>query len=263
MERNFEPGGTYYIMTMRVITETGETSMTSILDSILTVIIGTVSGVSRAFSGSISALEDFFYVRVSGLSFIVLGARQVGKTTLIEWLKHNMNSIEGFEPEPTTAGGDAVPSFTAQVEDAALRLKPTRDVGGEYAMWETDWVELFRDAKPRGILFMMDHQDAHLQKDALNFVMQMIDDNPHVAKNLKAFFIIVNKHDLWGGETTLDEIMEHYRNERRRMDAQAERVGYKYAITYGSLVTGKGIRPMMQKFFNILRPKAHKVKEIA
>jgi hypothetical protein len=35
-----------------------------------------------------------------------------------------------------------------------IRLKPTRDVGGEYEMWETDWVELFRETKPRGIIFL-------------------------------------------------------------------------------------------------------------
>jgi len=237
--------------------------MSTIFDTIITVIIGSITGVSRAVSQTTSALEDFLYVRISGLSFIVLGARQVGKTTLIEWLKHNMSSIDGFQPEPTTAGGDDVPRFTSKVEGEHMRLRPTRDVGGEYAMWETDWTELFREAKPRGILFMMDHTDMHLQKDALNFVMQMIDDEPLVAKNLKALFVVVNKHDLWGEEQTLDEIMDNFRNERKRLDAQAERFGYKYAITYGSLVTGKGIRPMMRKFFNVLRPKSRKQREVA
>ena len=130
-------------------------------------------------------------------------------------------------------------------------------------MWETDWVELFREAQPRGIIFMIDDTDVHLQKDALNFVLQMIDDEPAASRQLKAFFILVNKYDLWGEEKNLDDIMSHYRNERRRLDAQAERLGYKYAITYGSLTTGKGVRPMMQKFFNILRPKSKKITEIA
>ena len=237
--------------------------MTNIIDTIITVIVGSISNVTRAFTQGTSALEDFFYVRINGLPFIVLGARQVGKTTLIEWLKHNMDILSDFNPEPTAAGGDDVPRFTARIEGESMRLKPTRDVGGEYAMWETDWIELFREAKPRGILFVMDHTDVHLQKDALNFVMQMIDDEPETAKSLKAFFILVNKYDLWADSTNLDDIMNQYRNERKRLDAQAERTGYQYAITYGSLLTGKGVRPMMRKFFNILRPKSRPIREIA
>lgn len=230
--------------------------MTSIIDTILTVVIGSITGVTKTIRGGVSALEDFFYVRVSGLSFIVLGARQVGKTTLIEWLRHNMNTLEGFEPDPTAAGGVAVSDFTARMGDGHMRLKPNRDVGGEYAMWETDWLELFREAQPRGIIFVMDHTDVHLQKDALNFVMQMIDDMPAVARNLKAVFILVNKSDLWSAETSLDDILHHYRNERRRLDAQAERVGYRYAIAQGSLAMGKGVKPFMREFFNLVRPKA-------
>lgn len=227
----------------------------NILETIITVVVGTISGVTRTIAASTSTLEDFFYVRVSGLPFIVLGARQVGKTTLIEWLKHNMQHLDDFNPDPTTAGGDAVPDFTARVGDTHMRLKPGRDVGGEYAMWETDWLELFRESRPRGIIFVMDHTDVHLQKDALNFVMQMIDDEPAIAQNLKAIFILVNKSDLWSEETSLDDIMLNYRNEQRRLDAQAERVGYKYAITHGSLVTGYGVKAMMKKFFNVIRPK--------
>ena len=76
--------------------------MASLLDQLLTVIVGTVSTVTRTVNQTISTLEDFFYVKVAGMSFIVLGARQVGKTTLIEWLKRNMKSIEGFDPDPNS-----------------------------------------------------------------------------------------------------------------------------------------------------------------
>lgn len=229
--------------------------MNNIVDTVITVVMGTVNTVTRTVRESVSLLEDFFYVRVNGLPFIVLGARQVGKTTLIEWLHKNMRDIEGFEPEPTPAGGDEVPDFTAKIGDTHMRLSPNRDVGGEYAMWETDWVELFREAQPRGILFVMDHTNVVAQKDALNFVMQMIDDEPAAARNLRAFFIIVNKCDLWEGVTTMDAIMDNYRNEQKRLAAQAERLGYKYAITYGSLHTGKGVKAMMKTFFNVLRPR--------
>jgi GTPase SAR1 family protein len=229
--------------------------MANIFDTIITVVVGTITGVTRAITGTISAVQDFFYIKVAGMSFIVLGARQTGKTTLIEWLKHNLSSIEDFDPEPTAAGGDLIPDFTTRVGDTYMRLKPNRDVGGEYAMWETDWVDLFRAAQPRGILFMMDHTDQYLQKDALNFVLQMIDDEPAAASNLKAFYIMVNKSDLWGDDTTLDEVLSQYKNEQKRLKNQAERRGYKWEIFEGSLKTGRGVTEMMKKFFNLIRPK--------
>jgi hypothetical protein len=237
--------------------------MSNILETLITVVVGTISGVTRAVSQGTSVLEDFFYVRISGLPFIVLGARQVGKTTLIEWLKHNMKTLDDFDPEPTAAGGETVADFTARVGETHMRLKPGRDVGGEYAMWETDWIELFREAQPRGILFVLDHTDVHLQKDALNFVMQMIDDEPNAARHLKAFFILVNKSDLWADEMTIDDILGNYRNERRRLEAQAERIGFKYAITQGSLVTGYGVRDMMKQFFNLVRPRPKDRQQVA
>ncbi len=225
-------------------------------DNIISVVVGTISGVTGAVRGTTDILSDFFYVRVNGLPFIVLGSRQVGKSTMIEWLRKNMRSVDGYDPEPTAAGGDELKDFTAKIGDTRMKLKPTRDVGGEYAMWETDWLELFREAQPRGIIFMMDHTNIIQQKDALNFVMQMIDDEPAAAKHLRALFVLVNKCDLWEGITTLDDIMVNYRNEQKRLAAQSERAGYKYAITYGSLHTGKGVKAMMKEFFNVLRPRS-------
>lgn len=228
--------------------------MASLLDQLLTVIVGTVSTVTRTFNQTISTLEDFFYVKVSGMSFIVLGARQVGKTTLIEWLKKNMKDIEGFDPDPTAAGGTAVSDFSARVGEGNIRMKVRRDVGGEYAMWDTDWIELFRESKPRGLIFMLDHTDVHVQKDALNFVMQMLEDEPDARKNLKAFFIVVNKSDLWENDTDLETLMRGYRNEQKRLNGLAERYEFKWAITSGSLMTGHGIKATMRQFFNTIRP---------
>jgi hypothetical protein len=236
--------------------------MAGILETIITVVVGTINGVTGTVSNGIASVEDFIYVRFSGMPFIVLGARQVGKTTLIEWLKRNMDDIEGYKTNPTGAGGDSVPEFTAKVGETHFKLKATRDVGGEYAMWETDWVELFREAKPRGIIFMLDHTDVHLQKDALNFVLQMIEDEPNIAKGLRAFYVLVNKQDIWGEYMQLDEILGHYKNEQKRLRAQAERLGYQYAITYGSLYTGKGVKAMMKSFFNTLRPKPRDIKHV-
>lgn len=228
--------------------------MTNILETVFNVIYGTLTGVSRALTSTIEGVQDFFLVRISGLSFVVLGSRQVGKTTLIEWLRANMETLEEFEPEPTTAGGEVVPQFNAKIDGEAMRLKPTRDVGGEFAMWETDWVELFREAKPRGIIFMLDHTEAYVQKDALNFVMQMIEDEREAASELRAFFILVNKADVWEGETTLEQLESAYRNEKRRLATLAEREGFKWAMASGSLMTGRGVRPFMKQFFNTIRP---------
>jgi tRNA U34 5-carboxymethylaminomethyl modifying GTPase MnmE/TrmE len=236
--------------------------MPNIFETLINVVVGTVSGITGAVRNGISSMEDFFLVRVDGLPFIILGSRQVGKSTLIEWLRKNMKDMDGFNPEPTAAGGDEVSEFRSKIGDTHMKLKVTRDVGGEYAMWDTDWVELFRQAQPRGIIFVMDHQNIIQQKDALNFVMQMIDDEPAAARHLKALFVLVNKNDVWEETTTLDEIMSNYRNEIKRMGSQAERVGYKYAVTHGSLYTGVGVKAMMKEFFNILRPKSRARREL-
>ena len=229
--------------------------MTNIFDTLITIIVGTFTGVTQAVTNTVSALQDFFYVKVAGVSFIVLGARQTGKTTLIEWLRHNMHTLGDFNPDPTAAGGDVVPDFNSKVGDQYMKLKPNRDVGGEYAMWETDWIELFRAAQPRGIFFLIDHTDVHLQKDALNFVLQMIEDEPSASRQLKAFYILVNKSDVWADDTTLDEIMSNYKNETKRLKSQAERMHYKYEIGEGSLYTGRGVSEFMKKFLNTIRPK--------
>lgn len=200
------------------------------------------------------SLYDFVYVRVFGLPFVVLGARQTGKTTLIEWLRQNVASMDDFTPPPTPPGGDAVGTFSSFIGDEALRLKPVRDVGGEHGMWETDWVDLLREARPRGIIFMIDHTDILRQKDALNFLMNLIEEERDAARNLRAVLLLVNKSDVWLKTTTLDKLMAGYGNEVRRLNNQAERLGYKAMIHSSSVATGVGVRDAMTTFFNLIRP---------
>jgi hypothetical protein len=162
---------------------------------------------------------------------------------------------EEFSPDPTAAGGDVIPDFTTRIGDTFMKLKPNRDVGGEYAMWETDWVDLFRSAQPRGIVFLLDHVDVVTHKDALNFVLQMLEDEPQLAKQIKAFYVLVNKSDVWGDDVTLEDILLNYRNEQKRLRSQAERFGYGVVIAEGSLMTNRGVVEFMKKFFNAVRPK--------
>ncbi len=229
-------------------------------DRIISIIVGTLNNlIPSSVSGSANALVDFAYVRVLGLPFIVLGYRQSGKTTLLEWLRRDTAYLADFDPEPTAAGGDPVPVFGSNIGSQHMRLKPGRDVGGEYAMWETDWLDLFRHARPRGIVFMMDHTNPPQHKDALNFVLQMIDEEPAAAKNLKMFLLVINKADLWGSEKTLGDLLDEYRNETRRLKSQSERLGYAYMIAATSLVTGAGVSEAMTRFFNAIRPKPKKL----
>ncbi len=203
-------------------------------------------------------LYDFVYVKVFGLPFIVLGARQTGKTTMIEWMRHNMSDLtelEDFNPAPTAPGGDNVSTFSAKVSGENMRLKPVRDVGGEYEMWDTDWVDLFREAKPRGIIFLVDHTDVINHKDALNFVMNMIDEEVEAKKSLKAFLLVVNKSDLWGNRLALDDLLQSYRNEVTRLKNQAQRLGFETWIISASVKTGSGLMPTLRQFFNTIRPQ--------
>ncbi len=225
-------------------------------DRLISIIVGTLGSlVPSGLTSAVNNAVDFAYVRVMGLPFIVLGYRQSGKTTLLEWLKRDTSYLADFDPDPTAAGGDPVGVFTAQVDGELMRLKPRRDVGGEYAMWETDWIDLFRETRPRGLIFMLDHRNLYQHKDALNFVMQMIDEEPAARQNLKMVLIMVNKVDLWGADQTLDDLLDDLRNETRRLKSQAERVGYRYHITATSVLNGTGVGEAMGLFFNAIRPK--------
>jgi translation elongation factor EF-1alpha len=125
-------------------------------------------------------------------------------------------------------------------------------------MWETDWVELLRETKPRGIIFMMDHNHPYHHKDALNFVMQLIEEEAVATQNLQHIMVMVNKSDLWADDMTLDELLDDYRNEVRRLKSQAERVGYTYTIMPTSLMTGENIEAALSTFFNAIRPRAER-----
>ena len=236
--------------------------MTNLLDGLITVIVGivdTASKVPGAIAEGLNNVNDFIYVRYYGLPFIVLGARQTGKTTLIQWLRAGQNGVESFDPQPTAGGGDPVPRFNAHIGDETLRTKIERDVGGEYAMWETDWIELFRQTHPAGIIFMIDHQDARVHKEALNFVLQMIDEDEAVRRSLKAFLILVNKADVWGTDTNLEKILKNYPNEMRRAKLLSARLGLWHEVHSCSLLEGFGIANAMAGFLNAIRPKPRKV----
>lgn len=225
---------------------------------LVSVIRGISSLIPDTVHENIESVMDFAYVRFLGLPFVVLGYRQTGKTTLLEYLRKDLSVMGQFEPEPTAAGGESVRAFTTHVGPEGVRVKPKRDVGGEYAMWDTDWVDLLRDVKPRGIIFMVDGSNPIAHKDALNFTLQMIDEEILAVRNLKSFLMLVNKSDVWGGEKTLDEMLEDYRNETRRLNHQAQRLGYEVNVYATSLKTGEGVREALVRFFNTIRPKRRK-----
>ncbi len=234
----------------------------NIVDGIISVVVGTINTLSKVpgFIGTnMSKLNDFIYVRYFGLPFIVLGARQTGKTTLIHYLRRGAAELEGYDPEPTAGGGDPVPRFNTRVADDTIRLNLDRDVGGEYTMWDTDWVELFRETQPAGIVFMLDHENPITHKDALNFVLQMIDEEPHAKKKLRALLVLVNKSDLWAHDRSMDDIMKNFRNEVRRAKLLANRNDLWFEIHSCSLLEGTGIDDAMNGFLNRIRPRPKKV----
>jgi hypothetical protein len=239
--------------------------MANLIEQVFTVVFGKPGGdfianLARGVSAGVDRLYDFVYVKVLGLPFIVLGARQTGKTTLIEWLRRNVHILDAFQPAPTAPGGEAVGVFSAQIGEELMRLKPTRDVGGEYEMWDTDWVDLFHETRPRGIVFMLDHTDTLKHKDALNFLMNMIEEDAEGRANLRCIVVLVNKVDLWGSSTTLDKLMIGYSNEIKRLRNQGERLGYKSLIQSCSVVTGVGVDDAMQTFFNLIRPQPRRAR---
>lgn len=224
-------------------------------------IFKTLSNITRGLANALDTAVDFAYVKVFGLPFIVLGYRGTGKTTLLAHLRDQIDDIEEFDPDPTAAGGDPVPTFNAPVgaNGSGVKVKPRRDVGGEYSMWETDWLSLYREAKPRGIIYLIDHTNVYQHKDGLNYVLQMLDDEQD-RKPLKVFLLLVNKADLWGSERTEDEILDDYRNEIRRLKSQSERLGYQYMIRSSSALTGEGLDEALVAFFDAVRPRSQQDK---
>lgn len=232
-----------------------------LLDGIITIVVGAISTLSKVpgFVGeNLSKLNDFIYVRYFGLPFIVLGARQTGKTTLIEWLHKGAEELERFDPEPTPGGGDPVARFNSRLNDETVRLNLERDVGGEYAMWEADWVELFRETQPAGIIIMIDHQNPALHKDALNFVLQMMEEEDSARRKLRALLVLVNKYDLWQDDTNMEDILKHYRNEMRRIKLLKGRLNLWYEIHSCSLLEDVGVEDAMRGFLNAIRPRPKK-----
>ena len=62
--------------------------------------VGSITGVGRVISQSVSGFEDFLYVKIRGLSFVVLGARQTGKSTLVQMLtpgRRNYRSLDDLD----------------------------------------------------------------------------------------------------------------------------------------------------------------------
>jgi hypothetical protein len=225
-----------------------------VTDMLVGLVRGIVNLIPEPVTDGFNSVVDFAYVNFLGLPFIVLGYRQTGKTTLLQWLRTNYKPRNNFEPEPTAAGGEAVRTFTTRAGDERMRVRARRDVGGEYSMWETDWVDLLRDAKPRGIIFMIDGDNPIAHKDALNFTLQMLDEEVVSIKNLKAFMLLVNKADLWSEDRTMEEVLEDFRTETRRMHHQAQKLGYEVIIQSTSLKDGAGIREAVEQFFKRIRP---------
>ena len=232
-------------------------STTQTLGNVVGSILKTLSRVTRSVADTFDTVVDFAYVKIFGLPFIVLGYRQTGKTTLIEWLRADLSFLADFQPDPTAAGGDPVPIFSTEIgaDGQNIRVKLGRDVGGEYSMWETDWITLFRETRPRGIIFLIDHTHSHHHKDALNYVLQMLEDEPEARKRLQMFLLLVNKSDLWADEQSLEDMLDLYRNEVRRLKSQSERLSYNYHIGQSCLIEGNGPREELVTFFDAVRPR--------
>jgi hypothetical protein len=81
-----------------------------------------------------------------------------------------------------------------------------------------------------------------------------------LSKHLKAFYILVNKSDVWGETSTMEDMLKFYKNEQKRLRAQSQRMGYRWVIAEGSLLTGDGVGDFIRKFFNTIRPKPRKPK---
>ncbi len=197
-------------------------------------------------------LVNNLYTRVIGLPFVVLGNPGTGKTTLLDLLKTGESRVELTE-HISTRSPEIIEDFEYRInKEKTIKLRPQFDVPGEAELRNAIWTQLLRDAKPTGIIFLMDHTDTQSHKEALSFIINMIDKDTMLRWRLKAFLILINKQDLWSDRTDKENIWKDYFSEDLRLRSMAERHKFKWKYAACSLTRGVGISEEISNFLNAI-----------
>jgi signal recognition particle receptor subunit beta len=181
----------------------------------------------------------WFYLKLTVRDFFfILGPDQVGKTTLVSFLRHT--------PAPedwnrTFYNDYGVLSFDINGKNNDfLYSSKIIDVGGEHKEF---WENVIKSENPNGIIYIVDNSKRPDLHDDLEYIYNIYSDLKRVWKpkeiRLKTLMIVINKADLWDApinnrdtiisncKTTLTPITEKFTNSFQNVEVFYEWTAFK------------------------------------
>lgn len=130
-------------------------------------------------------------------NFIVLGPRESGKTTLLEYLRTGQ-PIEKYNP---TVGTVVIDRKFEIDEDF---MKALKDVGGDKEFREIDWFHLIKSINPDGIIFMINGNESTSKiEESIDIAFEnCLRHYSNGSRNLKAFYVFLNFYDKWKNDSS-------------------------------------------------------------
>ena len=199
------------------------------------------------------------------LSFLILGGRKVGKTSLIEWLdgmskdQAIFSLADSYQPT-LPQGGDGADLYVT-LNKTQYNLAIPLDVSGDFGGPGSNWQDVYDDPNTilNGIIFMLDHNadtsiDYHQSAwETMNNIIVNNEGNSF-KRNIKALYIIVNKSDLWenfdGGLTPYEIVSKYYENQFNLSQRIADRLDWSIKIAGISLKNETNVKDTLTSFAN-------------
>jgi len=179
----------------------------------------------------------------SNVRFAILGYRSCGKTTL----KNRMLGVPLKVDQPATVGEERIGSFEYVSITQTVSVEKFSDFGGELSYWPL-WDDAFTRDRPKGIIFMIDHEHLSEHTEAFKFFVDFISKNDtrwlffkgrHVKarEQLKIIMFLVNKEDKWGRSQSMEDFLLHFSEEFDRIKTlQIPLVLYSCSVLHGTNV---------------------------
>jgi hypothetical protein len=153
----------------------------------------------RVAAWVVAKIRSVFRGYFKNRNILILGAKQTGKTSLINFLHANKpyEEVEGGKQPPNPTSGVAIVDKKVDI-NKRKRVKIPKDVGGEHA-FRPLWAEMILDLRPEGIIYMIDgrlsapklrHAVDELRSDVLKHFERD-------AQELIALHVFMNYADKW------------------------------------------------------------------
>jgi hypothetical protein len=191
----------------------------------------------RLATWMIEKIRRIYRVYFEGRNILVLGAKQTGKTSLINFLHAGKpyEEVEGEKQALNPTSGAAVIDKKVRVNKDKPRRIP-KDVGGEPA-FRLLWAQMIKELEPEGIIYMIDGRlSAAKLKQAVNELRSdVLKHFERDAQELIALHIFMNYSDKWGSSPK--EIRRRIRIVRDALEnaiegnAILENIRYDYSET--------------------------------